>query len=59
MVKGDKSLRQDLERAYNVRPDIGYIATALKEHGIKGLTHVKAHVGAPILAALCATASDG
>jgi DNA ligase-1 len=54
MEKGDKSLRQDLERAFNVRPDIGYIATALKEHGFKGLSHVKAHVGAPILAALCA-----
>jgi DNA ligase 1 len=54
MEKGDKSLRQDLERAFNVRPDIGYIGAALKEHGIKGLSRVKAHVGAPILAALCA-----
>jgi DNA ligase 1 len=53
MEKGDKSLRIELERAYNVRPDIGFIATALKKHGVKGLTHVKAHVGAPILAALC------
>ena len=54
MEKGDKSLREGLERAYNVRPDIGYIATTLKEHGVKGLSHVKAKVGAPILAALCA-----
>jgi DNA ligase-1 len=53
MIKGDKSLRDELERAYNVRPDIGFIATALKEHGVLGLRHVKAHVGAPILAALC------
>ncbi len=53
MVKGDKSLRERLEDAYNVRPDIGFIATTLKEHGIAGLSHVKARVGAPILAALC------
>jgi DNA ligase-1 len=53
METGDKSLRGDLERAYNVRPDIGYIATTLKEHGLKGLDHVRAKIGAPILAALC------
>jgi DNA ligase 1 len=53
MIGGDKSLREELERAYNVYPDIGYIAKTLKEHGIKGLSHVKAKVGAPILASLC------
>ena len=53
MLSGDKSHREELERAYNVRPDIGYIASAVKEHGISGLSHVKARVGAPILAALC------
>ena len=53
MATRDKSLRIPLEDAYNVRPDIGFIATTMKEHGIKGLSHVKARVGAPILAALC------
>lgn len=53
MLAGDKSQRVELERAYNVRPDIGLLATTVKENGIKGLSHVKAHVGAPILAALC------
>lgn len=53
MVAGDKSLREKLEAAYNVRPDIGYIAETLKAHGITGLSHVKAKVGAPILASLC------
>ena len=53
MLSGDKSERPELERAYNVRPDIGLLAETVKEHGIKGLAHVKAHVGAPILAALC------
>jgi DNA ligase-1 len=53
MLAGDKSLRPRLEEAYNVRPDIGYIAQQVKESGIKGLSHVKAKVGAPILASLC------
>src|SRR4030042_6841455 len=53
MLTGDKSARESLEGAYNVRPDIGFIAQTLKKDGIKGLSHVKAHVGAPILASLC------
>ncbi|MBI2405162.1 ATP-dependent DNA ligase [Candidatus Gottesmanbacteria bacterium] len=53
MLTGDKSLRVKLEEVYNVRPDIGFIAEAVKEHGTKGLAHVKAKVGAPILASLC------
>jgi len=53
MATGDKSLRPRLEDAYNVRPDIGYIAETLKESGINGLIHVRAKVGAPIMAALC------
>ncbi len=53
MLTGDKSLRPKLENAYNVRPDIGFIAETVKEHGIKGLSSVKAKVGAPILASLC------
>lgn len=53
MAVGNKSLRPRLEEAYNVRPDIGYIAKTLKKSGIAGLSHVHAKVGAPILAALC------
>jgi len=53
MLSKDKSHREELERAYNVYPDIGYIAQQIKEYGIKGLSRVKAKVGAPILAALC------
>lgn len=53
MESGNKSVRDKLEEAYNVRPDIGYIALQVKEHGMKGLSHVKAKVGAPILASLC------
>ncbi|MCL4360531.1 ATP-dependent DNA ligase [Patescibacteria group bacterium] len=53
MLTGDKSLRVRLEEAYNVRPDIGYIAESVKKDGIHGLSHVSVRVGAPILAALC------
>jgi DNA ligase-1 len=54
MEAGNKSLRPRLEAAYNVRPDIGYLASTFKSGGIKGLAHVHAKVGAPILASLCA-----
>lgn len=53
MLAGDKSRRDELEYAYNVRPDIGYIAEAVKRDGIRGLSHVKARVGHPVLAELC------
>jgi DNA ligase-1 len=53
LVARDKSLRPKLEAAYNVRPDIGYIAETAKMEGIKGLASVKARVGSPVLAQLC------
>lgn len=53
MLVGDKSLRSALEDAYNVRPDIGYISETVKKEGIRGLSHVRAHVGSPVLAQLC------
>jgi len=54
MLVGDKSLHAKLEDAYNVRPDMAYLGRQLKEHGMKGIEHVHAVVGAPILASLCA-----
>jgi DNA ligase-1 len=54
METGNKSLRPRLEAAYNVRPDIGYLASTIKSDGVKGLSHVRVKVGAPILASLCA-----
>ena len=53
MTSGDKSQKGVIEAAYEVRPDLGYIATQIKMHGIHGVSHVKPVVGAPILAALC------
>lgn len=51
MQAGDKSLRKIIEDAYNVRADIGLIASTLKSEGIEALEHMHAHVGTPILPA--------
>lgn len=48
MVKKDKSLRSDIEKAYNVSSDIGKIAQIFKEKGIDGLKKVDVEVGVPI-----------
>ncbi len=53
MITGDKTLRDQLEAAYSVLPDIGLIAEAVKSKGLDGITHVHARIGAPILASLC------
>jgi len=52
MEKGDKSLRPELETAFNVRADIGEIAKRVREAGIKGVKEIKPAVGTPILPAL-------
>ena len=50
MVKGDKSLRHELEDAYNVVADIGEIAKCTKSSGnVKG---IKPKIGTPIVSAL-------
>lgn len=49
MLTGDKSLRPDIERAYHVRPDLGYIGKTLKQKGSEGLSLVKPTVFTPIL----------
>lgn len=51
MAKGDKSLRPELERAFNVLADIGKIARVFKIKGIKGIKGIKSEVGIPIRAA--------
>lgn len=44
----DKSARAEIERAFNVVADIGFIATQIKKYGIKSLTKIKAEPGIPI-----------
>lgn len=48
MKGSDKSLRKDLEDAYNVSADIGLIAKIFKTKGLKGLKKIKASPGLPI-----------
>ncbi|MDP3888587.1 MAG: ATP-dependent DNA ligase [bacterium] len=50
-LTGSKSGRVEIERAYNVRPDLGFIAYQIKEKGLKGLEKVEPQVGTPILMA--------
>ena len=51
MIKGSKELRPEIERAYNLRPDLGYISQRIKDKGIKGIKHVQPVIGTPILMA--------
>jgi DNA ligase-1 len=51
MEVGDKSLRSDLEDAYNICADIGLIARTLKEGGIDAIKHMHIQLGTPILPA--------
>lgn len=49
MVGGDKSLRQIIERAYHVRPDLGFIGALIKEKGVHALSKIEPVVNTPIL----------
>lgn len=49
---GSKDLRDLVERAYNIHPDIGYIASILKREGKNGLSKVNVELGVPIRMAL-------
>lgn len=50
MSRGDKSAKRELEKAYNVRPDIGRLAQVVREKGIKGIAHlIEPELGVPIL----------
>lgn len=51
LLTRSKSIRPEIEKAYNVRPDLGFIAKTVKEKGLQGLTGVTPLVGTPILMA--------
>jgi DNA ligase-1 len=59
MLKGDKSFKKEIEKKYNMRPDLGFIAHSLKENGIKGIESVKPAVFTPILMARAERLSSG
>ncbi|MFH0864365.1 MAG: hypothetical protein V1858_04760 [Candidatus Gottesmanbacteria bacterium] len=55
----DKSCRPEIEKAYNVRPDLGLIAKKIKEKGIKGIREIGPEAGTPILMARAERLSSG
>lgn len=59
MLTGDKSLRSEIERAYNIRPDLGFIAKVIKQKGIKGVGDVRPVIFTPILMARAERLSSG
>ncbi len=59
MIAGDKSHRPIIEKAYNIRPDLGYIGKLIKEDGVEGLNSAKPSVGTPILMARAERLSSG
>jgi len=52
MLVGDKSARVNLEAAFNVTADIGYIAKLAKEKGLGGFKNIKPVPGTPIRSSL-------
>ncbi len=49
MRTGDKSRRPEIERAYHVRPDLGFIAEQIKKEGIDRIKSIKPKLFTPIL----------
>ncbi len=59
MISSSKEHRPAIEKAYNVRPDLSFIATRLKEKGIDGIKGVNPVVATPILMARANRLSSG
>lgn len=53
LSEGDRALRPELERAYNLCSDLGEAAKALKKGGIEAVRKFKVRLGYPIRMALC------
>lgn len=49
MLMGSKQYRPEIEAAYHVRPDLGYIGRLIKEEGIEGIRKVTPHIFTPII----------
>lgn len=59
LIKGDKGYRVEIEKAYNVYPDLGFIAKKIKIKGIGGIKGIRPKVGVPILMARAERISSG
>jgi len=53
IAKVDRSFRPELERAYNLCSDLGYVAEKLFKEGEDGVRGIEVQVGYPIRMALC------
>lgn len=49
MESGGKTLRPKIEKAYLVKPDIGFIAYVVKTKGVRGLNTIKPELFTPII----------
>lgn len=49
MLTGDKSMRKGIEKAYHVRPDLGFIGRVLKEKGIAEMEKIQPVIFTPII----------
>lgn len=58
LIKGDKSIKKEIEFAYGVRADIGLITEKLVENGIDGIRGFKAIAGVPITSKLVEREKD-
>jgi DNA ligase-1 len=55
---GDKSLRPQIERAYNVCSDLGKVAAIFKAQGVDALAKIQVQVGNPVRMALAERAKS-
>lgn len=55
---GDKSLRPQIERAYNVCSDLGQVARVFKAEGVDALDKIQVQVGKPVRMALAERAKS-
>ncbi len=55
---GDKSLRPQIERAYNVCSDLGQVARVFKAEGVEALDQIQVQVGKPVRMALAERAKS-
>lgn len=56
---GDKSLRPQIERAYNVCSDLGKVARVFKAEGVDALARIQVQVGNPVRMALAEREKPG
>ena len=49
MLSGTKQYRPEIEAAYHVRPDLGFIGKLIKENGMEGIKRVTPQIFTPII----------